>query len=154
MAVVQTISAPLPEAELGPPMFPGDRLLAQLRCEAPLVALDGDRFVLRRESPVETIGGGVVLDAQAPRVRRRDLPRVRAELLRLRGDAPAAAVQRGLAEGPMAAALVSRAIGAAAASPTCASASSSASSSSSLSSSLTSSSGSSSPHSTQHLRWQ
>jgi selenocysteine-specific elongation factor len=102
MAVVQTISAPQPEAELGPPLFPGDRLLAQLRCEAPLVALDGDRFVLRRESPVETIGGGVVLDARAPRIRRRDLPRARAELLRLRAGDPSPLLDRagalGLAE--------------------------------------------------------
>jgi selenocysteine-specific elongation factor len=39
---------------------------AQLRLEAPLVAREGDRFVLRGIAPVRTIGGGVVLDP-APR---------------------------------------------------------------------------------------
>jgi len=38
----------------------------QLRLEAPLAALAGDRLVLRRVSPPDTLGGGVVLDA-APR---------------------------------------------------------------------------------------
>ena len=35
--------------------------LAQLRLREPVVAAPGDRFVLRRHSPMETIGGGVVL---------------------------------------------------------------------------------------------
>ena len=42
---------------------PGERGLAQLRLEAPIVAARGDRFILRRYSPLETIAGGVVLDA-------------------------------------------------------------------------------------------
>ena len=54
--------------------------LAQLRTESPIVALAGDRFVLRRESPVESLGGGEVLDPAAPRARRRDRARVVAEL--------------------------------------------------------------------------
>jgi selenocysteine-specific elongation factor len=41
--------------------------LAQLRLEAPLVARSGDRLVLRRIAPVETIGGGRVLDPGPPR---------------------------------------------------------------------------------------
>lgn len=87
LAVVATISAPAAGAELGPPLFPGDALLAQLRTEAPIVAEAGDRFVLRRESPLQTLGGGVVLDPHAPRLRRRDLARAQAELLALRaGD--------------------------------------------------------------------
>jgi selenocysteine-specific elongation factor len=40
-----------------------ERGLAQLRLEAPIVAARGDRFILRRYSPLETIAGGVVLDA-------------------------------------------------------------------------------------------
>ncbi len=44
---------------------------AQLRLSAPVAAAPGDRFVLRRLSPVETIGGGVVLDPFAPRLLRR-----------------------------------------------------------------------------------
>jgi selenocysteine-specific elongation factor len=41
---------------------PGDSALAQLRLSAPIAAAPGDRFVVRRLSPVETIGGGAVLD--------------------------------------------------------------------------------------------
>jgi len=53
---------------------PGQRGVARLVLEAPLVARSGDRFVLRSFSPVTTIGGGVVLDPFAPphtRLRRR-----------------------------------------------------------------------------------
>ncbi|MDL2718356.1 MAG: hypothetical protein PT977_11415, partial [Acidobacteriota bacterium] len=44
---------------------------AQVTLESPLPARPGDRFVLRRPSPVETVGGGRVLDAGRPRLRRR-----------------------------------------------------------------------------------
>jgi selenocysteine-specific elongation factor len=39
---------------------------AQLRLEAPLVAVAGDRVILRQVAPPDTVGGGVVVDA-APR---------------------------------------------------------------------------------------
>jgi selenocysteine-specific elongation factor len=42
---------------------PGESGLAQLRLESPIVAAPGDRFILRRYSPLETIAGGIVLDA-------------------------------------------------------------------------------------------
>ena len=51
---------------------PGASLLVQLRTAEPLACLPGDPFILRRESPVQTLGGGRVLDPWAPRVRRRD----------------------------------------------------------------------------------
>ncbi|HET7010280.1 MAG TPA: selenocysteine-specific translation elongation factor [Anaerolineales bacterium] len=41
----------------------GERGLAQLELESPVVASRGDRFILRRPSPGATLGGGVVLDA-------------------------------------------------------------------------------------------
>src|SRR5215813_10008849 len=41
---------------------PGRGGLAQLRLEAPLVALHGDRFIIRRYSPAATIAGGTVVD--------------------------------------------------------------------------------------------
>ena len=41
--------------------------LWQLRLEAPLLACDGDRLVVRRLAPPDTRGGGVVLDARAGR---------------------------------------------------------------------------------------
>src|SRR5215203_4369046 len=47
--------------------------LAQLRLEAPVVALHGDRFILRSYSPAETIAGGVVVDPFATRHRGREL---------------------------------------------------------------------------------
>src|SRR5580698_3029296 len=46
---------------------PGESSYAQLRLDAPVLALPGDRFILRRLSPVITIGGGIVLDANAAR---------------------------------------------------------------------------------------
>ncbi|MDR7520842.1 MAG: selenocysteine-specific translation elongation factor [Armatimonadota bacterium] len=49
---------------------PGEEGLAQLRLERPVVAVHGDRFVVRRYSPTQTMGGGVVLNASPP-VRRR-----------------------------------------------------------------------------------
>ena len=49
---------------------PGESALAQLRVSEPVVVLPGDRFILRRFSPVVTIGGGVVLLNAAPRHRR------------------------------------------------------------------------------------
>ena len=41
---------------------PGENGLAQLRLTEPLASKNGDRFVIRFYSPVETIGGGVILD--------------------------------------------------------------------------------------------
>jgi len=45
--------------------------LVQLRTESPIVALPGDRFIIRRESPLETLGGGTVLDPWASRAKRK-----------------------------------------------------------------------------------
>jgi selenocysteine-specific elongation factor len=39
-----------------------DEVLCQIRLEEPVVIKRGDRFVLRRPTPVETIGGGWVID--------------------------------------------------------------------------------------------
>jgi selenocysteine-specific elongation factor len=41
---------------------PGDKTFAQVRLDLPTVVLRGDRFVLRSYSPVQTIGGGAVLN--------------------------------------------------------------------------------------------
>jgi selenocysteine-specific elongation factor len=43
---------------------------AQIRLEAPVVAVAGDRFVIRRYSPSTTIGGGVILDAHLGKLSR------------------------------------------------------------------------------------
>jgi selenocysteine-specific elongation factor len=49
---------------------PGDSGLAQLRLESPTVCAKGDRYVLRFYSPMETIGGGSVIDPHPSRHRR------------------------------------------------------------------------------------
>ena len=41
----------------------GEEAYLQIRIEEPIVALPGDRFVLRSYSPIFTIGGGEILDA-------------------------------------------------------------------------------------------
>lgn len=54
--------------ENGPLQIYGNILL-----EKPVVTVWGDRFVLRRYSPLETLGGGRVLEPLTPRFRSRDL---------------------------------------------------------------------------------
>ena len=53
-------------------VLPGERALARLRVEEPLIVLPSDRFVLRSLTPQITVGGGTVLDP-APGSRRPDL---------------------------------------------------------------------------------
>lgn len=50
----------------------GETAYAQFRLETPVCAYAGDRFVVRFYSPVETIGGGVILDARPRRQKRLD----------------------------------------------------------------------------------
>jgi selenocysteine-specific elongation factor len=47
---------------------PGDSTWAQLSLEKPLAIVKGDRYIIR--SPMETLGGGEIVDAQAKRLRR------------------------------------------------------------------------------------
>jgi selenocysteine-specific elongation factor len=47
----------------------GGQAFARFRLEAPLVALPGDRFVVRSYSPIVTIGGGTLLDVDPARMR-------------------------------------------------------------------------------------
>ncbi|MGV3464761.1 MAG: selenocysteine-specific translation elongation factor [Heyndrickxia sp.] len=44
-----------------------EEILCQLRLDAPLVAKRGDRFIIRRPSPYETIGGGWIIDPDGKR---------------------------------------------------------------------------------------
>jgi len=50
-----------------PELAPGQSAFGRFRLEAPLVALPGDRFVMRSYSPMVTIGGGTLLDIAPPR---------------------------------------------------------------------------------------
>ncbi len=45
-------------------VIPGETAIAILKLEEPLVISMNDRFIIRRYSPVITIGGGIVLDTQ------------------------------------------------------------------------------------------
>ena len=60
---------------------PGSGGLAQLRLEAPVVAVHGDRFILRSYSPAETIAGGMIVDPFATKHRGREMQHT-LELLR------------------------------------------------------------------------
>lgn len=77
------------------------KIYANLLLENPVVAVWGDRFVLRRYSPVDTLGGGSVLEPLAPPLRAKhlvhelevaaeldsvDLKKALAALVRLRGS--------------------------------------------------------------------
>jgi selenocysteine-specific elongation factor len=52
-------------------LTPGEATHARFRLERAVVALPGDRFVIRSYSPIVTIGGGTLLDVSPPRHRRR-----------------------------------------------------------------------------------
>ncbi|HEY2821196.1 MAG TPA: selenocysteine-specific translation elongation factor [Candidatus Acidoferrum sp.] len=56
---------------------PGESALAHLRLTEEILLLPGDRFIVRQFSPVTTIGGGVVLDAQARRPSTKDSGRTK-----------------------------------------------------------------------------
>jgi len=69
-------------------VLPGEEAWIQVRLETPVVAARGDRFILRRASPGETVGGGVVLDAAPGRRWKRFRPEVIARLEALLGSDP------------------------------------------------------------------
>jgi selenocysteine-specific elongation factor len=58
---------------------PGSTAYGRFRLEAPVVALAGDRCVIRSYSPIITIGGGTLLDVVPPRFKRK-APALRAHL--------------------------------------------------------------------------
>jgi selenocysteine-specific elongation factor len=51
---------------------PGGQGWAQLYAEEPVIALPGDRFIIRLPSPPTTVAGGVIVDTAPRRHRRRD----------------------------------------------------------------------------------
>jgi len=55
----------------GEPLLRGQSGFVHFQLEHPVVAMPGDRFVIRRYSPVVTIGGGVILDTGTRKVRSR-----------------------------------------------------------------------------------
>ena len=57
---------------------PGQVSYGRFRLEAPIVALPGDRYVIRSYSPIVTIGGGTLLDIAPPRFKRKGAGAARA----------------------------------------------------------------------------
>src|SRR2546423_1703420 len=76
----------------GDQLRPGEAGLAQLFLTSPLVALAGDRFVLRVPSPAETVAGGQIIDMAPRRHRRRDASVVESLAARAEADASTLAV--------------------------------------------------------------
>jgi len=76
--------------ETSPEIALGKGGLAQLRLEAPVVAVHGDRFILRSYSPAETIAGGVIVDPFATKHRGREMQNTVALLRQLMRDDRAA----------------------------------------------------------------
>lgn len=67
---------------------PGASGLVQLRLDTPTVCCPRDHFILRRYSPLTTIGGGVILDNAPTKHSRRDLPEVLPALKQLWNHSP------------------------------------------------------------------
>ncbi len=83
----------------GDAIEPGRSALAQLQLDRAIGALHGDRFILRDQSALRTLGGGVVIDAFPPPTRRRRAQRLSA-LSALEQATPAAALAAALALQP------------------------------------------------------
>ncbi len=66
---------------------PGGATYARFKLEGPIVALPGDRFVIRSYSPIITIGGGTLLDVAPPHFRRK-APTLLAHLATLEQGSP------------------------------------------------------------------
>ena len=49
---------------------PAEEVLVQVRTDEPVIAAPGDRYVLRSLSPVQTIGGGTIIEALSKRLKR------------------------------------------------------------------------------------
>ncbi len=80
---------------------PGETGWLQLELHTPLVAVRGDRYVLRRPSPGETLGGGVVVDPQPEKRHKRFDPAVVSALESMAQGTPAEVLlQASLSLGP------------------------------------------------------
>jgi selenocysteine-specific elongation factor len=78
---------------------PGETAWVQLRFREPVAVLRGDRFIVRRPSPSDTIGGGLVIDPAPPR-HKRFRPEVLSALETLAAGSPDEIVLQELETGP------------------------------------------------------
>ena len=83
----------------GAEIKPGESALAQLIVDKPIAALNGDRFIVRDQSALRTIGGGAVIDPFAP-PRRSDAQLRASQLSALESPDPRAALDALLACSP------------------------------------------------------
>ncbi|MGI4976204.1 MAG: SelB C-terminal domain-containing protein, partial [Janthinobacterium lividum] len=78
-------------------LAPGASCLAQLHCAEPVAVPARESFILRSPSPARTVAGGLVLDPEAARLRRRD-PVLLERLSRLAAETPERLVAAEVAE--------------------------------------------------------
>jgi selenocysteine-specific elongation factor len=83
----------------GQALQPGGHAWVQLELDRPIGALHGDRFILRDQSALRTLGGGTVVDAFPPETRRHRSQRL-AALLAMDQPSPAQALAATLALEP------------------------------------------------------
>ncbi|MBI3625423.1 MAG: selenocysteine-specific translation elongation factor [Candidatus Rokubacteria bacterium] len=84
-----------------PELEPGGVTYARFKLEGPIVALPGDRYVIRSYSPIITIGGGTLLDVAPPRFRRK-APALLAHLAILERGSPEEVLEEHLRQaGPL-----------------------------------------------------
>lgn len=67
-------------------IMPGGNAYVQLRLEEPLTSQRNDRFVIRNYSPMETLGGGVIIDPNAKKAKRFDDLYINELKLKEKGD--------------------------------------------------------------------
>ena len=79
---------------------PGESAWVQLRFREPVAVLKNDRFIVRRPSPSETLGGGEIIDPNPPR-HRRFRPETIAALETLAAGAPAEILLQTLQQRPI-----------------------------------------------------
>jgi len=86
-------------------LLPGDTAWAQIELRNPLALARGDRFILRRPSPSNTLGGGIIADPTPRRQHRRRRPEVFAHLETLLQGTPADLLEAAISQqGPLPAA--------------------------------------------------
>ncbi len=83
----------------GEPIAPGADGLVQLELDRPIGALLGDRFIVRDQSALRTLGGGTVIDIFPPPTRRRRAQRL-AALQAMERPSASEALQASLAQEP------------------------------------------------------
>ena len=84
-----------------PELEPGGATYCRFKLEGPIVALPGDRYVVRSYSPIITIGGGTLLDVAPPRFRRK-APALLAHLAILERGSPEEVLEEHLRQaGPL-----------------------------------------------------